>query len=177
MGVRGEDLTGKRFGHQIVLGYVGQSSKRHSLWLVRCDCGSERSVIRGALVTGRIISCACRAVEPRRVGVTKHGLSGTVEHDIWCGIKKRCFNSNYREFRYYGGRGITMCKGFRDDFVAFKTAVGERPTPKHSIDRRDNDGHYSCGNCSECIAGGWLMNLRWATPSEQRLNSRKAGTA
>lgn len=55
------------------------------------------------------------------------------------------------------------------NFLAF---MGEPPQGM-SIDRINNDGNYSCGECVECIANGWPMNVRWATPKQQALNTRR----
>jgi len=53
-----------------------------------------------------------------------------------------------------------MCKRWRDSFENFLADVGPRPSPKHSLDRfPDNDGDYKPGN------------VRWATRSEQSLNT------
>lgn len=92
----------------------------------------------------------------------RHGGSGTVEYRAWIAMKTRCFNPNAHGGHRYSGRGITMHPAWVHDFVAFRdylaAALGPRPTPAHSIDRIDNDGHYVPGN------------LRWATKSEQRRN-------
>ena len=50
--------------------------------------------------------------------------------------------------------------------------MGVRPSKKHSTDRINNDGHYCCGECKECIFNGWGKNVRWATPSQQSANKR-----
>ena len=93
----------------------------------------------------------------------KHGQSKrgqrTSEYQIWRGMKTRCQNSKSYAYKYYGGRGIQVCKRWQD-FRNFFTDMGKRPGPEYSIDRIDNDGNYEPGNC------------RWATPHEQRVNSR-----
>jgi hypothetical protein len=70
----------------------------------------------------------------------------------------------------YGGRGIKMCEGFKDK-LNFMAIMGPCPEGR-SLDRKNNDGHYSCGQCPECIANNWPMNCRWANPNEQALNRR-----
>jgi hypothetical protein len=57
---------------------------------------------------------------------TKHGLSETPEHNIWCGIRKRCSNPKDRVYKYYGGRGIRMCERW-NDFAAFLADMGPAP--------------------------------------------------
>jgi hypothetical protein len=81
-------------------------------------------------------------------------------YDAWSSLKNRCNNPNNKSYRNYGGRGITVDPVYYD-FNVFYADVGDPPTPKHSIDRIDNDGNYEPGN------------LRWATHLEQCGNRRK----
>jgi hypothetical protein len=81
------------------------------------------------------------------------------EHTAYIGAKSRCTNPNVKQWKNYGGRGIE----FRfKDFPEFMQALGApRPSPKHSLDRINNDGHYEPGN------------IRWATQKEQCNNTRR----
>ena len=80
-------------------------------------------------------------------------------YTCWKSLRSRCNNPNNKNFKDYGGRGITVCEQW-DDFIVFTNDMGPKPTPKHSIDRINNDGPYSPDNC------------RWSTKKEQCLNQR-----
>jgi len=61
-------------------------------------------------------------------------------------MKSRCNNPRHKHFQHYGGRGITVCPEW-DGFEQFLADMGHRPSPKHSLDRIDNDGNYEPSNC------------------------------
>jgi hypothetical protein len=74
---------------------------------------------------------------------------------------QRCEQPTHIGYKDYGGRGITVCKRWRESYAAFLADMGRKPSLKHSIDRYpDNDGDYEPGNC------------RWATAKEQSANQR-----
>ena len=87
-------------------------------------------------------------------------MYNTPEYTAWLKIIQRCINPNDPEYRNYGGRGITIWKGYRHDFEAFLNEIGRKPSPHHSIDRIINAKGYEPGN------------LRWATAKEQANNRR-----
>lgn len=80
------------------------------------------------------------------------------EYQVWRAVKKRCLNQNSYDWHRYGGRGISICKTWLEDFFVFYEDMGPRPSPNHSIDRINNDGDYEPTNC------------RWATNLEQQRN-------
>ena len=90
----------------------------------------------------------------------KRGISKTPEYRAWYAMIARCYDTRSCIYKYYGGRGITVCAEWRTSFMAFFEYMGERPTPKHSLDRINNDGNYEPDNC------------RWATWAEQASNRR-----
>jgi hypothetical protein len=84
----------------------------------------------------------------------------TPEYNTWCEIIRRTENENCEAFKNYGGRGIAMCSAWRSSYAEFLKDVGMKPSPKHSIERIDNNKGYEPGNC------------KWATINEQCRNKR-----
>jgi hypothetical protein len=148
--------------------------KRRPPWLCVCACGTEKNVDHFSLKNGVSRSCGCLQVELSEALHTTHGHSvrktPTPEYRTWCEISKRTTLKSFPLAHRYSGRGIRMCQAWRDSYAQFFADVGPKPTPRHSIDRKDNNGHYSCGKCPECIAKGWPANCRWATMTEQARN-------
>lgn len=106
--------------------------------------------------------------------LTSHGFSTHPLYHTWSGIKARCSDQSHAAYRYYGGRGIVVCRGIAESFPHFLAVMGERPDPALSVDREDNDAGYTCGACEHCREMGWALNVRWATHSEQKRNTRSA---
>lgn len=94
----------------------------------------------------------------------KHGDGGrktrSPEYRAWAHAIDRCYNPKDRGYKNYGARGIRMHVKWRNDFAAFLTYVGRKPSPAHFLDRINNNGNYEPGNC------------KWSTPLESGRNTR-----
>lgn len=99
----------------------------------------------------------------------KHGLSRTGTGRSWRAMLTRCYNKKSPAYLKYGGAGIVVCEFLRASPLNLGALIGERPLGK-TIDRTDNRGVYSCGQCAECFSNNWPLNVRWATRLEQNRN-------
>lgn len=121
--------------------------RRTVFWLCKCDCGTIKQVRSEHLRAGRTKSCGCfgaKAIGQRSI---THGKSRTPEYISWQHMRKRCYNVNNVSYKNYGGRGIKVCNAWRYNFAQFLADMGERPTSKHTIERKDNDRDYEPENC------------------------------
>jgi len=156
-----KDMAGQRFGKLLVLSYAGASPHGQSLWRCACDCGQSTTVIRGSLVAGSTKSCGCSHTRVGGDARNKNGNKPAPEYGAWAAMKTRCTNPNSNRWHDYGGRGISVCDEWSEDYLAFLNHVGRKPSPAHSLDRIDNDGNYEPGN------------VRWATRKQQLANRRE----
>ena len=158
------DLAGQRFGLWLVLRRVDRH-ERKTFWECRCDCGKFARVPAHHLRSGATRSCGCASK-------TRGGLSTCREFRIWSKMLARCHNPSHDKYRYYGARGIFVCRGWRGSFEDFLADLGFAPSAGHSIDRINTLGSYTCGKCEECKALNAPMNCRWSTKADQARNQR-----
>ena len=158
------ELTGLRFGKLVVLERTEKRIHGKVVWRCRCDCGKESEVLSTRLISGHTKSCGCYNSEHTVAQNTTHGKSKTRLYRIWDSMKTRCFNAKSRAYSYYGGKGITVCPEWKNDFSRFYSwAVTHGYRDDLTIDRINPSGNYCPQNC------------RWATWHEQRINQTRMG--
>ena len=159
-------LTGHKFTHLTVIYPVPEKAHRtnHIIWRCSCTCGKFTNVSESDLHSKKVTSCGCLPPLTHRgrwYDETRyiHGMSGTAEYRAWASMRQRCNNKGNPNYKWYGGRGIKVCKEW-SSFSGFFKYMGRKPHPNMSIDRIDVDGNYEPGNC------------RWATAKQQTDNRR-----
>lgn len=162
---RVESLVGKKYGRLKVISREknirSESGRSHVMYMCQCDCGNYLVVKAENLRSGNTKSCGCYCKDRTKETSKKHGLTHTNLYHVWQGMKSRCMNKDNKAYKNYGGRGITVCDEWKDDFQTFYDwAMNNGYSDGLTIDRIENDKGYYSDNC------------RWVTNKEQQRNKR-----
>ena len=149
-----KDLCGTTFNKLVVTSLHGRKNGK-IYWDCLCSCGKTTIVNTGNLRTGQVASCGCMNRRPKT-----HGMTRTRTYNTWSAMIARCENHKNKDYKYYGLRGIMVCKEWRS-FELFMEEMGGRPEGM-TIDRIDVNGNYERSNC------------RWASIETQSNNKRSA---
>ena len=153
------DLNGQTFGRLRVVGRAPAMSDGATWWNCICECGLQKQARGADLKRGFIQSCGCWRREEPLTRAT-HGGANTRLYRIWQAMRDRTGNVRASRYRYYGGRGISVCAEWQE-FKTFRAWAMANGYENHlSIDRINNNGNYEPDNC------------RWATQAVQIRNRR-----
>lgn len=148
------DLVDKRYGNLRVISEA-YSDGKHLFWNCICDCGKQVVICGDSLKRGLTKSCGClnsKAVTERS---SKHGESRTRLYHIWQGMIYRCENPNATGFEHWGGKGVSVCAEWRNNYENFRDwAMANGYLDDLEIDRINPNGNYEPRNC------------QWITKSE-----------
>lgn len=159
--VPSNEAIGKKFHRLLVLKLNKHTPYERVTAICKCECGViKKKILVSQLRNGSIKSCGCWRVEQSTKRATKHGLRFTKEYWVWQQMFERCNKPHNKGYKRYGARGIRVCERW-SKFENFIADMGMRPSPKHSLERENNDGHYSPDNC------------KWATRWAQARNTRR----
>lgn len=159
-----KNVEGMRFGHLVAIKRTEKKGDTYQ-WLCKCDCGNMTEVLVSNLTSGSTKSCGCMRKPPvmRKHGFLSRGKRPEKLYGVWVSMKQRCFNPNDVNFFRYGGRGISVCEEWKDDYEAFRNwALANGYKQGLELDRKDNDKGYSPENC------------RFVTHRENLLNTHRA---
>ena len=153
-----KSYIGKRYGRLTVTDVKDKCVRKFKC---KCDCGNIYYAIPIELENGPVKSCGCLKTE-----ISENAVSNDRLYHVWQDMKRRCCSPNDENYHNYGGRGISVCDKWKDDYITFKNWAYSNgydenaPFGECTIDRINVNGNYEPDNC------------RWITNVEQQKNKR-----
>lgn len=153
-----KSYIGKRYGRLTVVDVEYKCVRKFKC---RCDCGNIYYAVPHDLEDGSVKSCGCLKDD-----ISENAVSYDRLYKVWQDMKIRCGNEKCKGYRNYGGRGITICDEWKNNYRAFKEWAYSNGYNENAefgectIDRIDVNGNYEPSNC------------RWITIQEQQKNKR-----
>ena len=136
-----EKYLGKKYGRLTIIEVWWDKEKKATMCKCKCDCGNTHISYISKLTSGRVASCGCQR------GNKKHNGHGSRLYRIWQAMKTRCLNPNAANYRYYGGKGITVCDEWMN-YAPFEEWAKENGySDSLTIDRKDINKGYCPQNC------------------------------
>lgn len=142
------EFIGKAFNNLTIIEDLGYpKTSNHRMVIAKCVCGKTNQYFLGNIKSGKSLSCGCIQNKFKKHGLNTHAL-----YRRYYSMLDRCYNANCKTYNRYGGRGITVCDEWKNNFQAFYDwAISTGWSKELAIDRVNNDGNYEPSNC------------RWAT--------------
>lgn len=151
---RDEKWIGSKFGRLTVIAFehIMRGKTGCWNWIVRCECGTLKSVSPYRVLTGNTVSCGCHKSEMASItnkkNKTTHGGKYDRLYTIWSGMKQRCYCRTNKDYPNWGGRGIKVCDEWLETYANFRDWANKNGYAEGlSLDRIDVNGNYEPSNC------------------------------
>lgn len=156
------DLKGKTLGELVIIRDTPERRNGQIVWLCRCYCGNDHLSTWSTIKNSPYPNCGCKNSEIISASLRTHGLSESPEYYRWADMRARCNTPSSTMYKFYGGRGIKVCKRW-NDFTKFLADMGKLPTLKHTLERKNSNGNYTPKNCC------WIIGKRQARNTRRTL--------
>lgn len=160
MGKRIKIKSGEKYGRLTIEREVDAIKGSIRKFLCKCRCGKKKIIRLADIRSGHTQSCGCLNSELLVKRNWKHGYVGTRLYVIWEKMLNRCRNSKNKDYKYYGGRGISICKEWTKHEVFQKWAIASGYNDTLTIERINNDKNYEPSNCKWIPHGQQSINRR-----------------
>jgi hypothetical protein len=138
---------------------VTPNGTKKTRWECLCDCGNVVVATYQNLKVGYTKSCGCFRTKCSIERFTTHNMTKTKTYNSYHSMLKRCYDPSYKNFKYWGGRGVSVCDRWLESFENFLEDMGERPEGT-TLNRIGSSKIYSKETCN------------WADKKEQSFDQR-----